>query len=195
MQKTLLFLMLLIAFFSANLRADWTPDRINLAYGQFFSPLANRQAELDQYRLGINWDLTQALWASSHLLLHSQVELGFSQWRSTLSNDSWRFGAKKARQISLSPVLRLTGSHSTSPYLDMGLGVSYQSETDLEQKHSSGINMGGNWQFEIRLMLGINLGATPFSLSYGWLHYSNANLASINEGLDFQTLQLTYRFP
>ena len=192
MQKTWLCWLLLTA--SSTSLADWRPDKINLAFGQFISPLVERKAKIDQYRLSINWELTEALWSSDHVLLQSYMELAFSKWVSKLSDDSRRMGAKSARQASFSPVFRFIGNSATSPFLDVGVGISYQSEADLEQRHPSGINMGGNWQFETRLMFGMNLGATPYALSYGWMHYSNASLASINEGLDFQTLQLTYRF-
>lgn len=32
-----------------------------------------------------------------------------------------------------------------------------------------------------------------FAISYGWIHYSNANRQIINEGMDFHTLQISYR--
>nr|MDT0250957.1 acyloxyacyl hydrolase [Endozoicomonas sp.] len=195
------FLLAALSILPAFSHADWQPDRISLAYGQFISPFANRHAETGQYRLGIAWDLSGSLWSSDSLLLQSYAELALSNWKSTLnpSENSSRTGADSVKQISLSPVFRLTSTSplvgETSPFLDFGVGISYQSEEDIEQQHLSGINMGGHWQFEIRTMVGLNLGeSNPFEVSYGWMHYSNAYLNNANEGLDFQTLQMTYRF-
>ncbi len=195
------YLLFVLSLMTGVSHADWQPDRFSLAYGQFFSPLVNRHAEIGQYRLSLAWDLSHSLWTSDILLLQSYAELAFSRWNSTLNpiEDSRRIGAESATQVSLTPVFRLTSTNpmfcETSPFFDFGVGVSYQSEEDIEQQHLSGINMGGNWQFEIRAMVGLTLGNdNPFEVSYGWMHYSNANLNSDNEGLDFQTLQMTYRF-
>ena len=105
MQKTWLCWLLLTA--SSTSLADWRPDKINLAFGQFISPLVERKAKIDQYRLSINWELTEALWSSDHVLLQSYMELAFSKWVSKLSDDSRRTGAKSARQASFSPVFAL----------------------------------------------------------------------------------------
>lgn len=81
------------------------------------------------------------------------------------------------------------------PFLDVGVGLSYQSEQDLEKKLRSPINMGGHTQFEIRTMLGIQFGdSKQYELTYGWFHYSNAYLHSQNEGLDFQMLGMTMKW-
>ena len=195
------YLLLVFALTTGVSHADWQPDRVSFSYGQFISPLADRHAEIDQYRLGLVWKLSDELWSSDSLLIQSYAELALGQWKSRLNatEDSRRIGADSVKQMSLSPVLRFTSTSpllgETSPFLDLGVGVSYQSEEDIEQQHLSGINMGGHWQFETRAMIGLSLGeGSPFEVSYGWMHYSNANLNDENEGLDFQTLQMTYLF-
>lgn len=190
-----------LALLPSITNADWQPDKISLAYGQSITPFTDRQADINQYRLALAWDLSDSLWSSESLLLQSYAELAMGYWKSTLNpiQDSRRIGSASIKQISLSPVFRVTSTSpligETSPFFDFGVGISYQSEEDIEQQHLSGINMGGNWQFETRVMVGLTLGDdNPFEVSYGWMHYSNANLNSNNEGLDFQTLQMTYRF-
>ena len=128
-------------------------------------------------------------------------EFSFGYWKSTLqpAQVRKRTGAKQIYQFSLSPVLRLTTQQplfdNITPFVDAGVGGSYQTAKNLEQEHSSGINMGGHWQFELRLVTGITFGQKEtFEISYGWFHYSNAHLNAHNEGLDFRTIQLTYRF-
>lgn len=196
------FLLIFIAlsFPFTQVIADWKPDQIRVGYGQFISPFVSRSADIQQYRAGLIWDISENLWESDNLKLKSYAELGLGYWKSTLNPEPalGHLGAKSARQISLSPVLRLvpsqTGS-SLTPFLDIGAGLSYQTEEDLEQQDRSGINMGGRWQFELRLMIGLEFGEKQqFEVSYGWMHYSNAHLEHINEGMDFLTLQVGYHF-
>lgn len=52
--------------------------------------------------------------------------------------------------------------------------------------------MGGHWQFELRGMVGLGE-KQSFAISQGWIHYSNADLQIINEGMDFHTLRISYR--
>lgn len=198
--KKALFLAVFAALPTAT-SADLQPDKVSLAYGQSIAPFTDRQADINQYRLALAWNLSDALWTTESLRLQSYAELAVGYWKSTLNpiQDSSRIGSDSVKQISLSPVFRLTSANTligeTSPFFDFGVGISYQSEEDIEQQHLSGINMGGQWQFEIRTMIGLTLGENnPFEVSYGWMHYSNAYLNSDNEGLDFQTLQLAYRF-
>ncbi|MBO9496151.1 acyloxyacyl hydrolase [Thalassotalea sp. G20_0] len=195
------FSLAVIALMPTVTHADWQPDKITLAFGQFIAPFDDRQADINQYRLALAWDLSDSLWTSESLLLQSYAELALGNWKSTLNpmRNSYRVGADSVKQISFSPVFRFTGNGlligQTSPFLDLGVGVSYQSEKDIEQQDFSGINMGRRWQFETRAMVGLTLGeGNPFEVSYGWMHYSNADLKDDNEGLDFQTLQLAYRF-
>ena len=160
------------------------------------SPFRGRQADISQYRLAFAWELTEPLLTSTHLVLQGYAELAIGQWRSNLGNGT---GARVVNQGSASPVLRVSSSSlfkgEIRPFVDLGVGFSYQTEEDIEQHHPSGINMGGHWQFELRGMVGLNLGQQQsFAVSYGWMHYSNANLHPINEGMDFHTLQMSYRF-
>ncbi|WP_067519881.1 acyloxyacyl hydrolase [Endozoicomonas ascidiicola] len=195
------YLLVALILISNISQADWQPDRVSVGHGNFFSPFANRTADIQQYRLGLIWEVSNELWSSENTQLQSYVELALGKWNSSLNPafNNQRIGADSVNQISVSPVFRLTSQQpawgNSYPFLDMGVGLSYQSEEDIEQKHLTGINMGGNWQFEIRAMIGMALGENrDFEISYGWMHYSNAYIHDANEGIDFQTLQLTYRF-
>ena len=185
---------------SAVALADWAPDGIRIGYGQYMDVSFERDADIRQQKLGVIWESDQALWSTESLQLTPYIELGVGYWKSHLNppENPNRIGAKTVKQVSLSPVFRLNAAHRSGffhPFLDAGVGLSYQDKRDLEQGHLSGINMAGHWQFEIRLFAGFAFGeAQSFELSYGWMHYSNANLGDINEGLDFQTIQLGYRF-
>ncbi|MCL6268776.1 acyloxyacyl hydrolase [Sansalvadorimonas sp. 2012CJ34-2] len=89
---------------------------------------------------------------------------------------------------SFSPVLRLQYKPEAtfSSSLDLGVGISYQSEKDIQKKKSTAINIGGHNQFEIRAIVGTRVNTSQsFEITFGLFHYSNTNLHSANEGMDF----------
>ena len=194
-------LLLLPLLFPANSIADWTPDAIRAGYGQYINLAIQRTADIKQYRLGVVWNISDDLWSSESVRLKSYAELGFGYWKSELNPpyNSLHEGSKVVNQVSLVPMFRFISQNpmagTVHPFLDIGVGPSYQDQEDIEQGHPSGINTGGKFQFEIRLLAGIEFGSQQqFELSYGWMHYSNANINDINEGLDFQTVQFGYHF-
>lgn len=55
--------------------------------------------------------------------------------------------------------------------------------------------MRGNWQFEIPMMAGLSFGEQQqYDIRYGWLHYSNAGLHSLNETIDFHAITLGWHW-
>lgn len=99
--------------------------------------------------------------------------------------------------LSISPVLRL--EHKTTDYLrlfiDGGVGVSFQTEKNIDKKGKSAINMGGHVQFEISAMAGARFGdRLQYEVAAGIIHYSNGYLHDSNEGLDFGVMQLAYHW-
>lgn len=199
MSRAILFLFFLILPISSI--ADWSPDKIRVGYGKYIDLIFKRTADIRQYRLGLVWDISDELWSSQYIRLESYAELGYGFWKSELAppENLARIGSPEINQISLVPVFRIISQspfgNSVYPFLDVGVGPSYQDHEDIEQGHLSGINTGGKFQFEIRLLAGIEFGdKRQFELSYGWMHYSNANINDINEGLDFQTVQFGYSF-
>ena len=196
-----LTLFLALLFITPVTSADFFPDGVRGGYGKYFNLAVKRTAEIQQYRLGLIWNIHDQLWSSDSIRLESYAELGVGYWKSTLNPayDARRIGDRAIRQISLTPMFRLKSQTPLAgyvyPFLDAGVGPSWQDTDDIEQQHLSGINTGGKWQFEIRLLMGIEFGSEQqFELSYGWMHYSNANINDINEGLDFQTIQLGYQW-
>ena len=172
------------------------PDGINLGIGQSLF----KKADLSREALALRWDWNRDFMTTPNWRLDGYFELGYSQWRSHLSSSKVRsvYAADDAWQVSFAPVFRLQPeqfSGEVTPFFDFGVGLSYQSEEDIEQERLSAINMGGHGQFEIRAMIGVQLGASKqFEIAYGWHHYSNAYLRDENEGLDFQSLHVHYRW-
>ena len=180
---------------------DWTPDGVTLGYGQYLPVVNGREADFDNYRLGLLWDWDTNLISSERTRLDGYFELSGSFWKSGLSasDNPSPEGKDKATVISFSPVLRLSPMNSlwgtTKPFIDIGAGASWLSEEDLEKKKRSPINMGGHWQFELRLMAGLLFGERQqYELRYGWLHYSNAHLRDKNESIDFHLMTFGWRW-
>ncbi len=169
---------------------DLIPDSVTLGLGQSIL----KKAHITSERVGLRWRWDRDFANSLDWVLNGYFELGYSQWQSQLSSNKTRSinGADKAWQASFAPVFRLTPAYTNwrvQPFFDFGIGLSYQSETDLEQQRLSAINMGGHTQFEIRTAVGVQFGdANQYEISYGWFHYSNASLHDENEGLDLQML-------
>ncbi|CAM3543430.1 acyloxyacyl hydrolase [Parendozoicomonas haliclonae] len=174
---------------------DLVPDGISVTGGKYL----HSKADLSNTRIAMRWDWNRDFLSSPNWRLDGYFDLGYSRWRSHLSakDQPSPNGANKAWQVGFSPVFRLTSETNSTvkPFFDFGVGVSYQSEKDLEKKLKSPINMGGHTQFEIRTMVGLQFGAKKnYEISYGWYHYSNANLHPLNEGLDFQMLTLGFNW-
>lgn len=79
--------------------------------------------------------------------------------------------------LALSPLIRLQSSENcllfAQPYLELGIGASWLSNNHLGQR-----NLGGQFAFQDLMGLGLRWGnrTTAISLSYHYLHYSNASL-------------------
>lgn len=173
---------------------DLTPDGAAIGYGYYLE----NKAELDDYRASLRWDWNQNWLEGSdtwHLTGYSDLAVNF--WTSQLGpeDEPSPDGAANVYAISFSPVFRL--EHNTSDWMrlfvDVGVGLSYQSKKDIEKKLKSPINMGGKTQFEIRTMVGSRFGdQMQYEMSAGWFHYSNNDIHSQNEGLDFGVVQFGY---
>ncbi len=178
---------------------DFVPDSINVSYGQYLDLVSSRSADFTNLRLGITWDWKKGFYQSDNMVLSSYFELAASSWKSNLtaSDNPSPDGKDKVTAISFSPVLRMAflPKASVRPFIDLGVGAAYLSEQDLEKEKKSPINMGGHSQFEIRVMAGIEFGSKQqFELSYGWFHYSNAGLHSMNESIDFHLATFGYKW-
>ena len=183
--------------FAINLK----PDGMSASYGQYLPVVSGREASYHNYRLSLVWDWEQNVYQSDSVNFGGYFELAGGVWKSRLSSSDNLSpeGKKKANIISLSPVFRISSVKpnigSMVPFIDLGAGVAWLSETDLEKKKKSPINMGGHWQFELRLMAGVLFGdKQQYEMRYGWLHYSNAHINALNESIDFHVATFGWRW-
>ena len=201
MRKGFLLAALLWSTAFPALAMDWTPDGMVVSYGRYLSVVNNRDAEYNNYRAGLIWDWNQDWALSDSIKLDGYFELAGSGWKSQLnaSDNPSPEGKKSATVVSFSPVLRISPKAPTwgsaLPFLDAGVGAAWLSEYDLEKKKNSPINMGGHFQFEVRLLAGVRFGEQQqYEISYGWFHYSNAGLHDQNEAIDFHAIRLGFRW-
>lgn len=180
---------------------DVTPDGLSATYGQYLAAVDGREASYNHYRLGIVWDWHRELYRSDSLVTSSYFELAGSSLQSRLnaSDHPSPDGKDRAAVISFSPVFRFSSASplfaNAFPFVDAGVGGAWISEKDLEKKKKSPINLGSHWLFELRLGAGFAFGEEQqYEVSYGWLHYSNAGLASQNESIDFHSVTFAYKW-
>ncbi len=106
-----------------------------------------------------------------------------------LSGAYWQVQHPSNRSLvvgALAPVIRLyfTRTATFSPYFEASSGPAYLSKTWLGSR-----NLGGHWTFQDILGWGATFGKNnQFDFSTRFLHYSNANLAPTNAGIDVLVL-------
>ena len=201
MKKRLLFGSVLPIICTPSVAMDWTPDGITASYGQYLHVKSGRDASYNNYRAGLVWDWDKTFYQSENITVGGYFELTANSWQSKLSasDNPSPDGKDKATAISFTPVFRIASRAplwgNTRPFADIGIGGAWVSEKDLEKEKKSPINLGSHWQFEIRLMAGVQFGERQqYELRYGWLHYSNANLADLNESIDFHAVTFGWRW-
>lgn len=118
-----------------------------------------------------------------------------------LSYANWRVNPPQANQphsisiLAFSPLIRLQSRENwllaAQPYLELGIGASFLSNNHLGHR-----NLGGQFAFQDLIGLGLRWSKTQaWSLSYHYLHYSNASLCPPNQGIDVKHLfTLGYEF-
>lgn len=99
------------------------------------------------------------------------LEFAYHHWQDFLYDD------KNGGSITPSLKYQLHFQY-LSLYLEIGIGATY-----LENQYYGDRNMGSNWQFEDKLGVGIVL-LDHHQLGFSYIHYSNANLADNNDGLN-----------
>jgi lipid A 3-O-deacylase len=129
-------------------------------------------------RLSYARDLDFYFWSSELGHFIPGVEAGGGLW---FSSD------KTAVHADISPMLRYV-FHQTvgkvTPFIEGGIGAAYSS-----YEHFAGRKLGSHFQFRDVLGLGITFGQSEqYSLHARYIHYSNADLADENDGIDFFVL-------
>ena len=148
-----------------------------------------RGESVDVWGLGVGWDRVQT-WTLGRQAEIELYALGrVDHWHGTeagaVVSDLW--------DVSATPVVRLQASGDPGPgvFLDIGFGVHLISETRINAHRQ----FSTVFQFGEFLGPGIRFGSRgQVDLSFRVQHVSNGNIEEPNNGLNFRTLVLQYRF-
>lgn len=138
-------------------------------------------------RIGLWWDWA---WGRSEgsTSVSGYWEFDIGHWKSAEVGPNH----DEVLEVGLAPVLRFrrTIPQAWRPFLDLGVGIQWLSDTRF-----GGKNISTSIQFSPRVGVGLEFGPQRrFELGYRLLHVSNASIATPNPGLDFHVLRLAYRF-
>jgi hypothetical protein len=154
--------------------------------------IAANSTEHDAYRTEVNFDWKPEFWGNDSWVLSLNHALSLMTFRDI----------NNVNAISWAPNIILTPSKKTGiyPYVQLSFGAAYLSDDQFQSKprphpcncREGVTDMGSNWQFESSFALG--LVKKRFSIRAKIYHYSNANLADENEGMDVAEFGISYRF-
>lgn len=176
--------MLLAAAFLFSLTAQ--SQTLTVAGGE---TIRANNSEHEAYRLEINFPWKPELWKNDNWALSLNHALSVARFedKNTVNAITW------------APNLILTRARKSSvyPYLQFGFGVAYLSDDKFESKNPlyeghKVSQMGSHGQFETSLALGLRKNA--FGIRVKIYHYSNANLAKPNQGIDAAEFGISYSF-
>ena len=142
---------------------------------------------------------------------YASVELNLPWKEKIWKTERWRLDLNQAFSVSgfhdvndvylvswaPNVILSLQSRGNFYPYFQFSFGVALLSDDHFESedndpRHNGETDLGSLGQFESSVTLGMMYGR--YGLRARFYHYSNANLASPNEGLDVAELGLSYRF-
>lgn len=106
-------------------------------------------------------------------------EFAYNRW-----NDPWRDNTIEG--LVINPMFRYSIPFSHFDlFAGIGVGATYSNSQDYMDRE-----LGSRWLFEDRLEIGVS--ANNHHISYSLNHYSNANLASINHGMNINYINYRY---
>lgn len=149
---------------------------------------------LQGYRVAIQQFWPWVGFATSPLNIIGYWDLSYANWH---ANPPLAYQPHSINIFALSPVIRLQSREAwllaAKPYLELGVGASL-----LSKNHFGHRNLGGQFAFQDLMGLGLRwrINETAIAtLSYHYLHYSNASLFPPNQGIDVKHLfTLGYEF-
>ena len=132
--------------------------------------------------LGVGRDWDRRWFESSTGHLGGYWHTGYTWWENGKAGDS-------AHSISFSPVLvYFFHTEDWRPFIEFGVGAALFSRSRVGDR-----KLGSTVHFEDRFGAGVYLGDRSL-LMFRLIHYSNAGLASRNQGIESWSLVYGYRF-
>ncbi|MCK9337243.1 MAG: acyloxyacyl hydrolase [Arcobacteraceae bacterium] len=143
---------------------------------------AGRGSSIDIFRLGLQKSFDSIIYSNESISLKGFHEVGLNHWSGN-RNNLWA--------LSYSPVFVIDFNKyaytTYRPYIDLGVGVAFLSETQIDNK-----DMSSSFQFEDRISIGLRKENIDFYIRY--MHYSNGGVRKPNHGLNMGLVGINYRF-
>ena len=80
-------------------------------------------------------------------------------------------------------------ANGLAPFAEAGIGAVYLSEVRIQRDSSSGLDFGGNFQFENKASVGFMFGERQrYEVSANVFHYSNADIEGTSDGIDIYSI-------
>ena len=181
MTKRLLLPGLMFLFLSVDVHAEERVKSVSFDIGRSSSNLGRGHAELDIYRLGLQWDFRKTLWQGERSSLGGYFEASLNRWDGQFES---------VTAAAFSPVFVLEfgdESNRFRPYIEAGIGVAI-----LSDDRAGGRRLGSSWQFEDRI--GFGFASDKYDFHYRYMHYSNADIEKPNQGLDAHVIGLSITY-
>lgn len=170
-----LFIILGLSLFPLSAFADWG---LSYSLGQT-NPKWHGSDNARAHRLALVYPIPMQDTLLTRHNLGINLELAYHYWQDYTPRDN--------HGVSLIPVLSYQYSlESFSLYFEGGIGITY-----IDSEHYLDRSLGSHWQFEDKLGAGVIL-QKHHKLGIAFNHYSNANLASENDG--FNVVGLSYGY-
>lgn len=147
-------------------------DAIYLGYGQNWK-------EKNVYRLGVTKNFENRYFESNTGYVSGFYDVSLNQFEYS----------QNVYGITFSPVWAYYFNTNSAmiPYIYAGIGGALLSRTEVDEK-----DFTTAFQFEDRIGMGLSKNAFDFHLEY--LHYSNANIKTPNDGMDIALFSVMYNF-
>ncbi len=151
---------------------------LELAYG--LSPAKSSSLDTGQtWRMSYSHKLHSLDRFLNQYDVNLRLELSFQRWHDDIHNPN--------HVVSVNPIFQyLWQIDPLSIYLEIGIGAAYVHSTTYLDR-----DLGSNWLFEDKIGLGV-IFKQHHRVGLSFSHYSNADLASINDGAD--SIGLSYGY-
>ncbi|WDD99067.1 acyloxyacyl hydrolase [Thalassomonas actiniarum] len=126
-------------------------------------------------RYTLTWSFDKKWLESDNGYLTGRWELSHTRWELYLQEDNTGWALNPVFRYVI-PANRFTDVKNVYYFFDAGIGVIKLDHRGFEQR-----DLGSKWLFEDKLAAGIGFGK-HYELALSWVHYSNANLAGVNDG-------------
>ncbi|WDE05421.1 acyloxyacyl hydrolase [Thalassomonas viridans] len=178
--KPLIQLFLIITLYNINYGSAFA-DNHGGTFGIHFSDGKETKNSDVMQRYSLLWSFDKKWLESRWGYLTGRWELSYIHWELWKQSDNTGW--------AINPVFRyVLPAKDYYYFFDLGVGVIKLAHRGFEKR-----DLGSEWLFEDKVAAGVGFGK-HFELALSWVHYSNADLASANDGVSMLGINYTLAF-